>query len=218
MDESGIEAAEEDLRFIETGGAFSFFDAIYAVAMTLLVTTITPPPSSWASFGDLWDAAGNQFQAFVLSFAIIGLYWWANRRFLGALRGITPPIVLVTMVMLGFVVLLPVATNALGDTTGGAGRVTTIVYAVNIAAIAIARVAQLVVAHRQQLMVPVLGARAFRIRVIDESITPLVFLLSIPITLVWSGAVGRWSWATLAVLAPLSGRWAARAAQVDATA
>lgn len=206
-----MEAAAEDLRFIESGGAFSFFDAIFAVAMTLLVTTITPPAGAWDSFADLWDAAGAQFQAFVLSFLIIGLYWWNNRRFLGALRGITPRTVLVTMVMLAFVVLLPVTTNALGDTVAGSGRVTTVVYAVNIAAIATMRIAQLVVAHRQGLMVPTLSERAFRIRVLDESVTPIVFLVSIPIALSVSVSAGRWTWASLLVLAPLTGRLAERA-------
>ena len=211
MDESGMEAAEEELRFIESGGAFSFFDAIFAVAMTLLVTTITPPASAWTSFGDLWDASGNQFLAFGLSFLIIGHYWWANRRFLEGLRGITPRIVLVTMVLLAFVVLLPVVTNALGDTVAGSDRVTTVVYAVNIAAIACARMAQLVVAHRQGLIVPTLSTRAFRIRVLDEAVTPIVFLASIPVALSVSATAGRYMWALLLVLAPITGRLAGQA-------
>ena len=42
-----------------------------------------------------------------------------------------------------------------------------------------------------------------------------VFVLSIPITLLWGAIPGRWCWATLIVLSPVAGILAARSATND---
>ena len=47
----------------EFSRAIGFFDATYALALTLLVTTldITDPSSEWDGLRALWDAVGPQF-------------------------------------------------------------------------------------------------------------------------------------------------------------
>jgi uncharacterized membrane protein len=56
--------------------AFAFFDATFAVALTLLVTTLEADdaPSSFTSLSALGDAVGAQFLAFLISFAVIASY------------------------------------------------------------------------------------------------------------------------------------------------
>src|SRR3954452_17802320 len=68
----------------EFGRAIGFFDATYALALTLLVTTldITDPSSAWEGLRALWNAVGPQFLAFGISFAVIALYWLAPHRLL----------------------------------------------------------------------------------------------------------------------------------------
>src|SRR4051812_12751262 len=58
-----------------------FSDAVFAIAMTLLVLEIRLPEvedgdPTWADIGALWP----QFFAYALSFAIIGLNWVTHHR------------------------------------------------------------------------------------------------------------------------------------------
>ena len=199
---------DDESVYMERGGAFSFFDSIFAVAMTLLVTTIDVPADAWSTWSGIWDAIADQLQAFVLSFVIVGLYWWQDRRFLTRLRGLTPQIVLVNMILLGFVVLLPFTTNALADSTGQADVIVTVVYSVNIAAISIALFGLRLVANAQRLFVPMPSRSATFRAIIDGLVVPAIFLGSIPVTVLVSPGVGRWSWLSLLVVAPAVGRWA----------
>ena len=61
----------------EFGRAIGFFDATYALALTLLVTTldIPDPRSAWGGLRALWDAVGPQFLSFGISFAVIAIFW-----------------------------------------------------------------------------------------------------------------------------------------------
>src|SRR4028118_1566349 len=56
--------------------ALAFFDATYAVALTLLVTTLDgmQVPGAWADLAALWAAIGNEIVAFFLAFAIVAFY------------------------------------------------------------------------------------------------------------------------------------------------
>ena len=58
-----------------------FFDGTYAVALTLLVTTLdgTNTPGAWADLAALWAAVGTEIVAFFLAFAIVAFYWRATR-------------------------------------------------------------------------------------------------------------------------------------------
>lgn len=192
--------------FVDAGGAFSFFDAVFAVAMTLLVTTIAPGPDAWTSWSSLWNSIGDQLTAFALSFLLIGVYWWTNRRFLTSLRGITPRLVFLNLLMLAFVVLLPVSTNAMGERSTAADEVATVVYALNIAAISSISVIEYLVARHQRLLDPAPDRRQSIISVVDGALVPVVFLVSIPIAVWVSPDVARWSWISLLVLGPISGR------------
>lgn len=192
--------------FLDSGGAFSFFDNVFAVAMTLLVTTITPTASAWRSWSTLWEDSGNQLTAFAISFLLIAVYWWANRKFLSSLRAISPRMVFCNLVMLAFVVLLPVSTNALGEGSINTTGVATVVYAINIAAISTMMVVEFLVARAEDLLDPMPSSRLVVLEVLDGMLAPVVFLVSIPITILVSPYWGRWTWAALFVLGPMSGR------------
>jgi uncharacterized membrane protein len=57
--------------------AIGFVDATFALALTLLVTTLNvdDPRVAFSSVGALYDALGDQFLAFALAFAVIAKYW-----------------------------------------------------------------------------------------------------------------------------------------------
>jgi uncharacterized membrane protein len=199
----------------EFGRTLSFFDAIFAVSMTLLVTTLSPAPDDWSSWSALWDGVGYQHVAFVISFVLIGAYWWGNHRFVGSLETLSPGLVIVTVAMLGFVALVPFTTDALGDEGRSTVEVATVVYAANLALLSILATVLHVIARRDRLYRnPPTPAEA-RMTFLDQSVTTAVFLVSIPVAVVVSGAAGRWCWMSLVVIGPLSARWTGRQARRD---
>ena len=199
-----------DLRFErdenEFARTFGFFDATFAVAMTLLVTTLDAPPGAFDTWRSLWDTMGFQFAAFAISFALVASYWWGNHRFVSSLVALSPAVILTNLVMLGFVALIPFTTEALGDKAANDAEVATIVYAVNIAIVSSIPVLLHVYARRDGLFRVVPSVEEVRLKAIDLCLPTVVFLVSIPIAVLWSPEAARWSWLSLAVLGPMVGK------------
>ncbi len=194
----------------EFGRTLSFFDATFALSMTLLVTTIDPGPGAWQSWSSLWDAVGAQVIAFGISFAIVASYWWGNHRFVSSLETLSPNLIVTNVAMLGFVALIPFTTDALGDEGSSPIEITTIVYAANVAIVSAMATVLYLVARRDRLFRNPPTRTEARLAFIDQSLPTAVFLLSIPMAIFVSGTLARWSWLSLAVLGPIVGRWTDR--------
>ena len=208
----------EDPRRFESGSvghgrAISFFDAIYGFAITLLVVNIDPPaPEYWGSLPVLLDSGlGTNLFAFTLSFIVIAVFWWSNHRALSGLAAIDPPTVFASIIGIFFVVLIPFATQAIGDPGTSTTALAVSVYAAVIAFAVLAQMAVYAVARSRGLMDPMPSARRVRLEFIDAAITPFVFLVSIPIAFLAGADAGRWTWASLLVLGPISGMLVKRA-------
>lgn len=102
--------------------ALGFFDATYAVALTLLVTTLDgyDAPGVWADAAALWAAIGTQVVAFFIAFAVVAFYWRSNHAFVGRLHHLSGRLVTVNIMLLAFIVLLPFTTDAMGQFPGAA--------------------------------------------------------------------------------------------------
>jgi len=110
-----------------------FSDAVFAIAMTLLVLEIRLPElegdPTWADLGALWP----QFFAYALSFAIIGLNWVTHhRKFLVIVR-FDGLLMAINLLLLGFVALLPFPTSVLADY--GDNTPVVVLYAFNVGTI-----------------------------------------------------------------------------------
>ena len=70
-----------------------FVDATFALALTLLVTTldVDDPRVAFSSLGALDDAVGEQFVAFAIAFAVIASYWLQHHRLIASSRRSTTP-------------------------------------------------------------------------------------------------------------------------------
>jgi len=186
----------------EFSRTLSFFDATFALSMTLLVTTIDPGTDGWRSWSSLWDSVGYQVIAFAISFALVATYWWGNHRFVASLETLSPQLIVATVAMLGFVALIPFTTDALGNEGRAAVEVTTVVYAANIAIVSgMATVLYLLARHDGLFRHPPTDDEA-RLAIIDRSVSTVVFLVSIPVAVLVSGSAGRWCWLSLLVLGP----------------
>lgn len=198
---------------VEFARAFTFFDAVYAFALTLLIVNIDPPEASaWA---DLWTWLGGglgwQLFGFLVSFVVIAVFWRTNHRLSSGFTGMTPGVITANIVALGFVVFVPFSTQGISDPETADQPLAVAVYAVNIAAAVLAQSAIFVVARRDGLLAHPLPRRADTVRFIDTATTPAIFVLSVVVAYVWGADWARWTWALLLVVGPVSGHLASRA-------
>lgn len=187
---------------VEFSRATAFFDATYALATTLLVTTLDPGTDGWSSWTNLQDSVGQQLVAFVISFAVVAGYWWLNHTFVSSLKGLSPRIIGGAVTGIAFIVLIPFTTEgmALG------GEVPTIVYAVNVALVSLSATALYLIAWKEDLYLVRPDRTVFAASIWGSLVTPAVFLASIPVAIVDSPDRARWLWVLLFPLNVLSGR------------
>jgi uncharacterized membrane protein len=96
----------------------SFSDAVFAVAITLLVLSIAVPTIKGAhTNANLWrglhDIFGH-FLAYVLSFLIIGAFWYRHHDLFDRLERYDSRMVRLNTVLLMFVVFIPYPTSLIG--------------------------------------------------------------------------------------------------------
>ena len=184
--------------------ALAFFDGTYAVALTLLVTTLdsTNVPGAWADLAALWAAIGNQIVAFFLAFAIVAFYWRSNHTFVARLHHLSGRLITVNLTLLAFVVLLPFSTDALGEHQE---PLATAVFAGNVAVISSTEAVMALLAWRTGLPSAPPSPRRMRLELVPQLVPPAVFLASIPVAYLVSSSAARLSWLALAVLNPVVG-------------
>ncbi len=92
-----------------------FSDAVFAIAITLLVIEIKVPeiPKSEVTDGKLLNALGElipKFFGFCISFMFIGIYWAVHHRMFGFVINYTPKLLRLNLLFLFAVVLMPFST------------------------------------------------------------------------------------------------------------
>ena len=197
---------------VEFARAVAFFDAVYAIALTLLVVNIDPPEAAdWASLDTLLGSGlGWQLLGFAISFAVIAVFWRVNHRIVAGFSALTSGTIIANLVAIAFVVLVPFSTQGISDVDTADEPLAVAVYAVDISLAVLAQSAMFAVARHDGVLGHPLPRRADTIRFIDTLTTPVVFLASIPVAYAFGADWGRYTWATLLVIGPLSGRWADR--------
>lgn len=197
---------------IEFARAFTFFDAVYAFALTLLAVNIDPTDADdWADPGTLLGSGlGTQLVGFAISFIVIAVFWRVNHRLVAGFRALSPGVMAANLVAIAFVVLIPFTTEGISDEGSSEAPLAVAVYAVNISAAIFAQSAMFYVARHDGVLADPLPRRADHVNFLNTLTTPLVFLASIPIAYAFGADWGRWTWLLLVVIGPLSGSWASR--------
>src|SRR5689334_247951 len=107
-----------------------FSDAVFAIAITLLIIEVAPPHlGRHATDTDHLIALINlipSFVAFFISFFVIGAFWAGHHRAFSLTRHWSPSLVMPNIFMLAAVVFMPFATAYMGLNMGQ--RVPTILY------------------------------------------------------------------------------------------
>jgi uncharacterized membrane protein len=194
----------------EFGRALTYFDATFAIATTLLVTTLASGNAQWESWTAFRSATSGPLFAYALSFVVVSTFWWANHRLVASLSWVDGRFVIAGLAMLLFVVLIPFTTEGLGTFNGVDDQVPTVVYAVNVAAVALAAFVVFRVAVADDLFTVAPTRREILERSVRMLDVPFVFLLSVPVALFWSDSAARYCWLALVPLGILERRWMPR--------
>jgi len=99
-----------------------FSDAVFAIAITLLVIEIKIPEiHEDVSDKAILNSLGHlipKFIGFIISFMLIGLYWTVHHRMFGFVVNYTPRLLWLNLFFLFFIVLMPFSTGLYGEYTG----------------------------------------------------------------------------------------------------
>lgn len=173
----------------EFARVLNFSDALFAIALTLLIVTIEVPSGS--SGAPVEDLAGKvrelwpQISSFLLSFVVIGHYWLAHHRMVARLDAVSAAFVVANLGYLATVAFFPFPTALLGEQ--GAQTFTVALYAACAAVCSGVEAALIAVAYRGRLFGAQPDSQEFRTWMIASLIPVAAFLASIPVTLVGPG-------------------------------
>jgi uncharacterized membrane protein len=192
--------------------AIGFVDATYALALTLLVTTleVEDVPAAWASLDSLYDAVGAQFVTFLIAFAVIASYWLNHHRLVSAFTAIDYPEIVLNLCLVAAIVLLPFTTRYVGDPSVEEEALPTVALAVNVALCSILHAGVYALAVARGLVGERPSALEYRGYLTMSLLVAAVFLLSIPIAYA-SPSAARLSWLVLVPLMAVARRWITRA-------
>lgn len=115
-----------------------FSDAVFAIAITLLVIEIKVPVLTDVTTHTMKEALAEkipEFFGFILSFAVIGQFWISHHRMFGYVTGFTNGLLWLNLLMLLSVVLVPF-TSGLNSHYGGLDMVW-MIYSLNMTMISL---------------------------------------------------------------------------------
>lgn len=174
---------------LEFERAVFFTDAVFAIALTLLIVGIAVPEISQATSepSTMLNALGDMFPKFVsffIGFVLIGRYWMAHHVMFGQLRAIDQRLIGINLVYLAFVAFLPFPVGLVGEYEQN--PVSVLLLAAALAIISSLEVVEFHYAYRKGLLARDIPANAYRWAVAESLVPVGVFLVTSPLAFVSS--------------------------------
>jgi uncharacterized membrane protein len=172
-----------------------FSDAVFAIAITLLVVDIRVPEVVVDAGHELYESRGK-ILSFAISFLVIGLFWMGHHRLFRYITALDRPLIFLNLLFLGTIAFLPYPTALLfaGNTKAPAAPV---FYAACVAGAGLVELAVWLYATHAKGLVPASVSPAFRRYELAQLLpVPVVFLLSIPVAFIAPG-VAPFTWILL---------------------
>jgi|SRR5262245_4234123 len=179
-----------------------FSDAVFAIAITLLVVDIRVPDITGLVNASqaLYDAR-YKILGFAISFLVIGLFWMGHHRLYRYITALDRSLIFLNLLFLGTIAFLPYPT-ALLFASSTSQVAATVFYAACVAGAGLAELVIWLYAIRAKGLVPPSVSPAFRRYEVAQLLpTPVVFGLSIPVALAAPG-VAPFTWI---LLVPIGG-------------
>jgi TMEM175 potassium channel family protein len=194
----------EDRRALER--LIFFSDAVFAIAMTLLVLNIPKPLPDEAFRAFLGEEEGA-FIGYFISFWVIALYWIGHHRLFRFVRAYDQGTITINLVLLFFVAFLPYPSAILSERSQDAGR--TIFYALAVTAVGLSSAGLSWYSVFFRRFAGPRPSRIARFHVLRALFAPAVFLASIPFAVIGHVGVAQSIW--LLTFLPLAfGPWITR--------
>jgi uncharacterized membrane protein len=179
-----------------------FSDAVFAIAITLLVIDLRPPNVPGADDEAALQAffrEASPFIAAAIGFLVVGSYWTSHRGIF-ALLGKTDGLVIWTNpFFLFWVAIQPLFTAALAE--HDPNRTSVVAYAACQVFAGLAQLGLWASAMRRGVLIPTATPRKVRYVAVQLLRAPIVFAISIPVTLLGGPIAGMASWSGIMVAA-----------------
>jgi uncharacterized membrane protein len=161
----------------------NFADAVYAIALTLIVVGIEVPPLADESSGtELLEHLGDLLPSiitFFVVFFVVGNYWMAHHRFMSWLNEVDERQMRIQLVYLAVIAFLPFPAALLGSLDDNPVALT--LFALAMASASGLECLATTHAHHADLMKQRLSDEAFRWQLFASTTPVGVFLVSIPL-------------------------------------
>jgi uncharacterized membrane protein len=170
-----------------------FSDAVFAIAMTLLVVGIGIPHVHESKIADELAHKNNEIFGFFLSFVVIGFYWLAHHRFFSKLVAVDVRFMKINLLYLAAIAFMPFPTALVGI-YGDEQAVVIVLYAVTLGVASCLEAVMFFHAQHAALLRKRLDEKAFRNYMLASIAPAAVFALSIPIAIFYDPGIGLLSW------------------------
>lgn len=169
-----------------------FSDAVFAIAMTLLVIELHAPAGPDQELPAALGGLLRPYLTFALSFAVVGLVWLSHHRKFRVISSTDSGLLRLNLLMLFFVASVPLPTAILGE--HGDAVLAVVVYASTICAVGFTLSAIWLYAWHRGLVDPEVDEQLFRYLLVRSFPVPGIFLLSIPVALLWGATTAELAW------------------------
>ena len=178
-----------------------FSDAVFAIAITLLVLDLRLPPIH----NDVLtlDEIVPKLVGFVVSFFVIAQYWLAHHRLFESVRDYDAPLLRANLLFLASIAFLPFPTSAVAELVGTS--IAVVFYALSVAMVGLLLVMLTFVARRGPLRAEGATRGGTWAMVIRSLGAPLMFVAT-AVVAVHRPQLAMRLWLTLFIVLPLSGR------------
>ncbi len=184
----------------------NFSDAIFAIAITILVLDIrlpdNPPGSvSEEILGRILEL-GPKFLSYVISFLVIAIYWQAHHRVFRPIRSYDNTLLWLNFLFLMAISFLPFPTSLLGEYSEE--QLSVVIYASNaaIASLLLVSISWYATSEHRLVAPNSVDDEAERKQRVQGLAVPVVFVLSIGISF-FSPRAAMYSWLLLSVTDPI---------------
>jgi uncharacterized membrane protein len=184
------------LRTVAEGSALertiAFSDAVFAIAMTILVLELHVPEVEPDALPAALLALVPGYLTFALSFVVVGVIWLSHHRKFSVIVRYDQTLLRINLLMLLLVASLALPTALLGRF--GDQAISAVVYAALIAGIGFLMTTLWVYAWHRRLIDERVDVDVFRYVLAQSIPIPGVFLLSIPVSLLAGPTAGELAW------------------------
>lgn len=184
---------DESTRLREIDRIVFFSDAVFAIALTLLVVRIEVPGGPDYAHEVL--AQWPEYLSYLISFAAVGVYWMGHHRIFRHIERWDEGLIGLNLFLLLFIAFMPLPATMIGE--HGGDQVSLIFYAATLGFAGLANLLIWVYATRR-LVAADLDAAIVRRQRLRGMVAPIVFFASIPLSFVSMDAA-YYSWLLVAV-------------------